>query len=193
MLINLVIRNYALIERLEMKPVDGLNIITGETGAGKSIMLGAIGLLLGNRADTRVLFDDESKCVIEGTFFIKDYDLVAFFRDEDLDYEEETIIRREISPSGKSRAFINDTPVTLEVLRTLGERLMDIHSQHETLLLGRSSFQMDLVDAFAGILDERKAYGELFRTYRAVKKEIASLQSAKDNNDQEADYRHFIL
>ena len=193
MLINLVIRNYALIERLEMKPVDGLNIITGETGAGKSIMLGAIGLLLGNRADTRVLFDDESKCVIEGTFFIKDYDLVAFFRDEDLDYEEETIIRREISPSGKSRAFINDTPVTLEVLRTLGERLMDIHSQHETLLLGRSSFQMDLVDAFAGILDERKAYGELFRTYRAVKKEIASLQSAKDKNDQEADYRHFIL
>ena len=193
MLINLIIKNYALIRKLEMKPADGLNIITGETGAGKSIMLGAVGLLLGNRADTKALLDDESKCIIEGTFSIEPYDLKEFFHSEDLDYEKETIIRREISPSGKSRAFINDTPVTLDVLRSLGNRLMDIHSQHETLLLAKSSFQIDLVDAFAGILADRNSYQKLFRDYRRMTKERMELLAQKEKNDQEADYRHFIL
>src|SRR5689334_16784445 len=116
MLKHLTIRNYALIRFLEMEPSDQLNVITGETGAGKSIMLGAIGLLMGNRADTKVMWDENEKCVIEGVFNIKSYKLKPFFRAHDLDYEDETVVRREISPGGKSRAFINDTPVTLETM-----------------------------------------------------------------------------
>ncbi|MEJ2004970.1 MAG: DNA repair protein RecN, partial [Cyclobacteriaceae bacterium] len=193
MLINLIIKNYALIRKLELKPADGLNIITGETGAGKSIMLGAVGLLLGNRADTKALLDSSSKCIIEGTFAIENYDLKEFFASEDLDYEKESIIRREISPAGKSRAFINDTPVTLDVLRSLGSRLMDIHSQHETLLLAKSTFQIDLIDAFAGTMNERKAYQKEFREYRKMVRDLQELRARKEKNDQEADYRHFIL
>src|SRR5688572_2891874 len=135
MLVDLKIKNYALIEKLELQPSPLLNIITGETGAGKSIMLGAIGLLLGNRADSKLLFNQDEKCVIEGAFNISDYQLQAFFDEEDLDFEPVSLLRREISPSGKSRAFINDTPVTLETLRKIGEHLMDVHSQHDTLLL----------------------------------------------------------
>jgi len=193
MLVNLIIKNYALIRQLEMKPAGGLNIITGETGAGKSIMLGAVGLLLGNRADTKVLLDSSAKCIIEGAFAINAYDLREFFKSEDLDYEEETIIRREIRPSGKSRAFINDTPVTLDVLRELGGRLMDVHSQHESLLLARSSFQIDLIDAFAGVMADRKSYQKRFRELRKMIREKNELQALKDKSDQEADYRHFIL
>ncbi|MGV3540269.1 MAG: AAA family ATPase, partial [Rufibacter sp.] len=132
MLVDLKIKNYALIERLELQPSPLLNIITGETGAGKSIMLGAIGLLLGNRADSKLLFNQEEKCVIEGSFNISDYQLQPFFEEEDLDFEPVSLLRREITPSGKSRAFINDTPVTLETLRRIGEFLMDVHSQHDT-------------------------------------------------------------
>jgi DNA repair protein RecN (Recombination protein N) len=132
MLKHLTIKNYALIKHLELDPSAHLNVITGETGAGKSIMLGAIGLLMGNRADTKVLWDEEEKCITEGTFYIKDYRLKSFFKAEDLDYDDNAVIRREISPGGKSRAFINDTPVTLEVMKRLGNLLMDIHSQHET-------------------------------------------------------------
>ncbi|MCA6073918.1 DNA repair protein RecN [Fulvivirga sedimenti] len=193
MLTNLIIKNYALIQHLEMRPVDGLNIITGETGAGKSIMLGAVGLLLGNRADTRVLFNEEAKCIIEGSFSIEDYNLQGFFKVQELDYEPETIIRREISPSGKSRAFINDTPVTLDVLRTLGDQLMDVHSQHETLLLAKSGFQMDLVDAFAGILDERADFRKIYREYKKHQEELKRLLEIRTKKEQEADYRHFIL
>ncbi len=193
MLTNLIIKNYALIQHLEMRPVDGLNIITGETGAGKSIMLGAVGLLLGNRADTRVLFNAEAKCIIEGSFAIEDYNLQGFFKNQELDYEPETIIRREISPSGKSRAFINDTPVTLDILRTLGERLMDVHSQHETLLLAKSAFQMDLIDAYAGILEERNDFKKSYREYRKHQEELRKLQELRAKKEQEADYRHFIL
>src|SRR5690606_10202215 len=133
MLKHLTIRNYALIRFLEMEPSPHLNVITGETGAGKSIMLGAIGLLMGNRADTRVMWDENEKCVIEGVFNIGTYKLRNIFQEQDLDYQDETVVRREISPGGKSRAFINDTPVTLDTMRLLGSRLMDIHSQHETL------------------------------------------------------------
>ena len=131
MLTHLTIRNYALIRHLEMEPGPGLNAITGETGAGKSIMLGAIGLLLGNRADTRVLLDQQGKCITEGVFQIGEYGLEEIFAEYGLDYHPETILRREISPGGKSRAFINDTPVNLDILKKPGLRLMDVHSQHE--------------------------------------------------------------
>ena len=135
MLSRLSISNYALIKSLEMHPHESMSIITGETGAGKSIMLGAVGLLLGNRADTKVLYDAEKKCIIEGEFSIKDYNLTGLFNKYDLDFEIETLIRREITPNGKSRAFVNDTPVTLDILKELGSRLMDVHSQNQTLLL----------------------------------------------------------
>lgn len=193
MLKHLQIRNYALIERLEIHPTHGLNIITGETGAGKSILLGAVGLLLGNRADTTVLFDSGVKCVIEGTFNIREYQLQSLFIDEELDYEEDTIIRREISPSGKSRAFINDTPVTLDILRQLGERLMDIHSQHDTLLLGKSTFQLDLIDAVASNMDLRKEYSAVYSQYISQSKKLKVLQKEKQDLENEADYHRFIL
>ncbi|HET9486591.1 MAG TPA: AAA family ATPase, partial [Chryseosolibacter sp.] len=170
MLKHLTIRNYALIRLLEMEPSAHLNVITGETGAGKSIMLGAIGLLMGNRADTKVMWDENEKCVIEGVFNIKPYKLKSLFREEDLDYEDETVIRREISPGGKSRAFINDTPVTLETMRRLGNLLMDIHSQHETLELGNQSFQLQLIDAYAENHPIRGAYEEAWRTYQGARK-----------------------
>src|SRR5690606_1487530 len=140
MLKHLLIKNYALIRHLELTPSSSLNVITGETGAGKSIMLGALGLLLGNRSDTKVLWDENEKCITEGTFYIRDYKLKSFFKSEDLDYDDTTVLRREISPGGKSRAFINDTPVTLDVMKRLGTQLMDIHSQHETLQLGNHQF-----------------------------------------------------
>src|SRR5262245_1070501 len=120
MLTHLTIRNYALIKHLELNPSEGLNVVTGETGAGKSIMLGAIGLLMGNRADSKVLWDENEKCITEGTFDLRGYKLKSLFRSEDLDYDDNTVIRREISPGGKSRAFINDTPVTLDVMKKIG-------------------------------------------------------------------------
>ena len=160
MLRSLSIANYALIQSLEMKPSPFLNMITGETGAGKSIMLGAVGLLLGNRADTKALLDPEKKCVVEGNFAIGDYGLEDFFKNEDLDFDPECIIRREISPNGKSRAFINDTPVKLETLKDLGKALMDIHSQHDNLQLGEGEYQLDLVDAFSGCQNEKNEYNQ---------------------------------
>ncbi len=193
MLKNLHIRNYALIEHLEIQPTGGLNVITGETGAGKSILLGAVGLLLGNRADTSVLFDSENKCIIEGTFGIGAYELRDFFQREELDYDEETIIRREINPAGKSRAFINDTPVRLDTLKSLGSRLMDIHSQHESLLLGKSNFQLTLLDSYAGCMDSRKTYQETFARLRKEEKILAGLKEEKENLEKEADYQQFIF
>src|SRR5687767_14809437 len=169
MLKHLTIRNYALIKHLEMEPSSHLNVITGETGAGKSIMLGAIGLLMGNRADTKVLWDENEKCVIEGQFNIKNYKLKSLFKAEDLDYDDLTVIRREISPGGKSRAFINDTPVTLEVMRKLGNLLMDIHSQHETLQLGNQSFQLQLIDAYAENQSLRDQYQEAWTAFLKAK------------------------
>ena len=158
MLKHLTIKNYALIKHLEVSPSGHLNVVTGETGAGKSIMLGAIGMLMGNRADTKVLWDEEDKCVVEGVFDIKNYKLKTFFKNEDLDYDDQTVIRREISAGGKSRAFINDTPVTLEVMRKLGGLLMDVHSQHETLQLGNQMFQLQLIDAYADNSNLREGY-----------------------------------
>lgn len=193
MLTHLTIRNYALIRSLEMQPSNHLNVITGETGAGKSIMLGAIGLLMGNRADTKVMWDENDKCVIEGVFNIKPYKLKTFFRDEDLDYGDETVLRREITPGGKSRAFINDTPVTLETMRRLGSRLMDVHSQHETLELGNQSFQLQLIDAYAENQAIQEQYQAAWSSYQDARKKYDQLNADATTLRNEADYINFQL
>lgn len=193
MLKNLSITNYALIESLEMAPSPSLNMITGETGAGKSIMLGAIGLLLGNRADTKALFDDGQKCIIEGVFGIGNYGLENYFHEEDLDYEASCIIRREITPSGKSRAFVNDTPVKLDVLKTLGKSLMDIHSQHDTLLLAAGEYQLSLIDAYAATKEEKERYQTLYKAYKKAQKSLERLSSEAAELRKEADFNQFQL
>jgi DNA repair protein RecN (Recombination protein N) len=193
MLTHLTIKNYALIRHLELSPSEHLNVITGETGAGKSIMLGAIGLLMGNRADTKVMWDENEKCVTEGIFNIKDYKLKTFFKTEDLDYDDATVLRREISPGGKSRAFINDTPVTLDVLKKLGALLMDVHSQHETLQLGSQSFQLKLIDAYAENGNIREKYIAEWSDLVKAKKHYENLQSQAETLRQEADYVRFQL
>jgi DNA repair protein RecN (Recombination protein N) len=202
MLIDLKIKNYALIEQLEMNPSPVLNIITGETGAGKSIMLGAIGLLLGNRADSKLLFNQAQKCVIEGVFDISQYNLKEVFTAEDLDFDEQCILRREISPSGKSRAFVNDTPVTLDVLRKIGENLMDIHSQHDTLQLGDTSFQLNILDIYAGNtsldiyagnLSYLKDYNETYRRYKKLEGDYKKLTDQLAQAQKELDYNTFLL
>lgn len=193
MLKHLTIRNYALIRFLEMKPSAHLNVITGETGAGKSIMLGAIGLLMGNRADTKVMWDENEKCVIEGIFNIKPYKLRSLFREEELDYEDETIFRREVSPGGKSRAFINDTPVTLDIMRRVGHLLMDIHSQHETLELGNQSFQLQLIDSYAENRNVIEAYAQSWKNFQSARKKFEQLTSEAATLREEADYVNFQL
>ncbi|HEY3429216.1 MAG TPA: DNA repair protein RecN [Cyclobacteriaceae bacterium] len=193
MLKHLTIKNYALIKHLELEPSGNLNVVTGETGAGKSIMLGAIGLLKGNRADTKVLWDENDKCITEGVFEISSYKLKSFFKTEDLDYDDTTVIRREISPGGKSRAFINDTPVTLDVMRKLGNLLMDIHSQHETLQLGDQNFQLRLIDSYAENQKLLEEYDGLWKTFLEKKKEYETLVSEADSLKQEADYINFQL
>ncbi|WP_194976578.1 DNA repair protein RecN [Aquiflexum lacus] len=193
MLKSLSITNYALIQSLEMEPNKSLNMITGETGAGKSIMLGAVGLLLGNRADTKALLDIDKKCVVEGNFSIQDYGLEDFFKNEDLDFERESIIRREISPSGKSRAFINDTPVRLETLKELGKFLMDIHSQHDNLQIGEGEYQLGLVDAFSASKKEKSSYGLSFKIYQEKKKDLEKLSNEAFELKKEADFNKFQL
>ena len=193
MLKHLTIRNYALIEQLEMDPSGKLNVITGETGAGKSIMLGAIGLLMGNRADTKVLLNEGEKCITEGIFEIAAYKLKPFFRQEDLDYDELTVIRREIAPGGKSRAFVNDTPVTLDVLKRLGGQLMDIHSQHETLQLGSHVFQLRLVDSYAGNTQLLGEYEKAWTKFLQSREDFQTLQREANSLREEADFVNFQL
>ena len=193
MLTHLLIKNYALIEHLELKPDKELNIITGETGAGKSIMLGAIGLMLGNRADNKALFDTDEKCVIEGNFDVSVYKLKSFFEEEELDYDDTCIIRREISPSGKSRAFINDTPVNLETLKKIGSQLMDIHSQHDTLLLGSNIFQLSIVDNFAGNQKLIQQYKNLYKQFRKKEDIYRNLRDNASSAKKELDYHSFLL
>jgi DNA repair protein RecN (Recombination protein N) len=193
MLTQLTIKNYALIQHLEMEPAAGLNVITGETGAGKSIMLGAVGLLLGNRADTKVLWDENEKCITEAEFEIGAYKLQKLFRSEDLDYETRTVIRREISANGKSRAFINDTPVTLDVLRKITSRLMDVHSQHETLELGSRTFQLNLIDSYAGNQKLVEQYEAQWLAYNIAKQEYEDLLAESNALKQEADFVRFQL
>lgn len=193
MLSRLSIVNYALIKSLELEPDQALNIITGETGAGKSIMLGAVGLLLGNRADTKVLYDDRQKCIIEGEFRIGDYNLEPIFEEYDLDYDISTVIRREITPAGKSRAFVNDTPVTLDALKELGINLMDIHSQNETMLLGSAEFQLKLVDIFSVAVPLHEEFRTQYNEYRTAEEHYQTLKENADRIAQESDYNSFLL
>jgi DNA repair protein RecN (Recombination protein N) len=190
---QLTIKNYALIRHLEMRPDDAMTVITGETGAGKSIMLGALGLLLGNRADTKVLWEDEEKCITEAEFDISAYKMKSLFDASDVDYHDRTVIRREITSSGKSRAFINDTPVTLETMRKISSRLMDIHSQHETLELGSSSFQLQLVDSFAANEKLRDDYRTAWNDFRSRKEEFEKLKAESLALAEESDFIRFQL
>jgi DNA repair protein RecN (Recombination protein N) len=193
MLSHLLIKNYALIEHLELKPDAHFNIVTGETGAGKSIMLGAIGLLLGNRADTKTLYNELEKCIIEGTFNMAGFYIKNIFEEEELDYESSCILRREISPSGKSRAFINDTPVTLETLRKIASQLMDIHSQHDSILLGSNEYQLRIIDTYAQCHNKLVEYQEKYRTYKKLQDAYQQLQIEADQNKKEFDFNNFQL
>ena len=191
MLRHLSIQNYALIDLLEIDFFEGFSIITGETGAGKSILLGALGLIIGQRADTQVLQDKSKKCIVEGTFEINAYQLQAFFTKNDLDYAAIAIIRREINPAGNSRAFINDTPVNLGLLKELGWSLIDIHSQHETLLLNDSVYQLSVVDAFAQHPDLITDYQKIFKIYKAAEKSLADLLEKEKQSKTDQDYFQF--
>jgi DNA repair protein RecN (Recombination protein N) len=193
MLKSLSIKNYALIKELVIQPDAGLNIITGETGAGKSIMLGALGLLMGNRADSKALFNEEEKCVIEGVFELEVLNLKAFFEAMDIDYDPTTIIRREIAANGKSRAFVNDQPVTLDVLKELGDKLMDIHSQHDTLQLGSNTFQLAILDTFTQNSQQIEEFSEAFKTFKKAEKEYAELLAKAELLKKEFDYNSFLL
>lgn len=193
MLTLLSIKNFALIEQLEMNFSNQFSIITGETGAGKSILLGALGLVLGNRADLSSLKDKEQKCVIETHFNLAKYNLKPFFEANDLDYEEVTIIRREILPSGKSRAFINDSPVNLEELKELGTFLIDIHSQHQTQELSNEEYQIQILDAIANNGNTVATYKENLSSYKSTKSELKKLKETKDSLSKEADYNSFLL
>ena len=193
MLTQLSINNYALINHLSIDFSSGLSIITGETGAGKSILLGALGLVLGNRADLSSLKDTSTKCVVEARVEISNYHLQDFFHSVDLDYEAETIIRREILPSGKSRAFVNDTPVKLTVLNELREKLIDVHSQHQTMQLSDVKFQFDILDALAKNRDRVAIYKKDFGQLSLLKKELLAIETAQKEANQQYDYNFHLF
>lgn len=193
MITHLSISNYALIRELSIAPHAGLNMITGETGAGKSIMLGAVGLLLGNRADVKALLDQETKCVVEAEFEIKDLGLEELFEELDLDYEDHSIIRREISPKGKSRAFVNDVPVTLDVLKELGLKLIDIHSQNESLQLSKKETKLEVLDDFAQSKKQLIQYQKTYNQYNQVSKKLDQLLERVKSAKQDSDYKNFLL
>lgn len=191
MLQRLTIQNYLLIDNLEISFSDGLSIITGETGAGKSIMIGALSLLLGQRADRTVLRDQESKCVVEALFSIAEYKLQKLFELLDVDYEEQTIIRREIHPNGKSRAFINDSPVDLTALKEIGTSLIDIHSQHQSLNLTDNSFQLKVVDAVAGNDNLLQEYAQVYSAYKSLSAQYSAL--AEEIQKTRSDYEYYLF
>ena len=192
MLASITIKNYALINELHIDFSSGLSIITGETGAGKSILLGALGLVLGNRADSSTLKNTNKKCVIEAIVSIHSYNLQDFFETEDIDYETNTILRREILPSGKSRAFINDTPVTLLVLTALRARLIDIHSQHQTLQVSDQEFQFQLLDAVANNKSKLASYQSGLASYTKEKKKLEEIQHAQREAHLQYDYNYHL-
>lgn len=191
MLKHFKVKNYALIDELDIEWSAGFNTITGETGAGKSILLGALGLIIGQRADTQVLSDKEKKCIVEADIDVSKYDIQDFFTQNELDYQAETIIRREILPSGSSRAFINDTPVTLQQLKELGASLIDIHSQHQTLTLANSNFQLAVIDAVVGDIENLSEYKKLFKQYKKHQQELEELTELEKNLKRDFDYFNF--
>ncbi|MBQ8273575.1 MAG: DNA repair protein RecN [Bacteroidaceae bacterium] len=194
MLKHLHIENYALIESLDIDLNDGFSVITGETGAGKSILLGAIGLLTGDRADLSAIQSGKQRCILEATFNLEGYDLEAFFQEEDLEFDpSECIIRRELTANGKSRAFINDTPTTITALKRLGSSLIDIHSQHQNLLLGQEDFQLSVLDAIAAIPELTLSYSDAFRKWQKTVKELDKAQNNLDESRKDEDYLRFLV
>ncbi|MEM6964126.1 MAG: DNA repair protein RecN [Bacteroidota bacterium] len=193
MIQKLLIRNYAIIDELEINFSDGLTIITGETGAGKSILLGALGLIMGNRADTKSLYDQERKCVIEAYFEVKKYKVKTFFEHHEIDYDDEVIVRRELTPRGKSRAFINDTPVNLKMLQQLSGSLIDLHQQFDTLDIHNVSFQLRMIDALANNSDLLEKYQSNFKQYAASKRRLEDLLHQSKEASKESDFLHFQL
>lgn len=193
MLRSLYIQNYALIEKLDIDFYSGFSVITGETGAGKSIILGAIGLLLGQRADVKAIRAGASKCVIEAHFDISAYGMQPFFEENELEYEEECILRREVSASGKSRAFINDTPASLSQMKELGEQLIDVHSQHQNLLLNKEGFQLNVLDLLSHNEEALTVYQGIYREWKQAQQDLESLiaQATQDRADE--DYLRFQL
>ena len=191
MIQRLQIRNYAIIEELQLDFADGLSIITGETGAGKSIVLGALNLILGGRTNAKTLFDASRKCVIEGRFDIGDYNLQDFFGQQDLDYDDELIIRREITPSGKSRAFVNDTPANLKVLQVLGSTLIDLHQQFDTLYINNPTFQLELLDALAGQRDAVETYRGYYRELQDTRRRLRQLHDEQATARREQEFLEF--
>ena len=193
MLQHLTIENYALIKSLDIDFAKGFTTITGETGSGKSIILGALGLLLGQRADVQVLFEKDKKCVVEATFDIKDLDLMSFFEDNDLDYDDTLLLRREIQPSGKSRAFVNDTPASLQIMKELGVYILDIHSQHQTLTLKNSDFQLSLLDVMCASQDCKNDYRQEYGIYKKHKAELHALEEQERKDKADLDYHQFLF
>lgn len=193
MLSQLSIKNYALIERLSVRFENQLSIITGETGAGKSILLGALSLVLGKRADLSALKNKDEKCIVEAHFLIKKEKIETLFEENNLDFETETIIRREILPSGKSRAFINDTPTTLQVINVLSEKLIDIHSQHETLLLANTEFQFQLIDALAKNDAKIASYQRGLKLLRSLQSDLEKLRTEQQKNKEQFEYNHHLF
>lgn len=193
MLKRLFVKNYILIDELDISFDKGMSVITGETGAGKSILLGALELILGQRADSGSLLQKKSKCIIEGTFILSKETYGVYFEKNDLDFETETHIRREITPEGKSRAFINDSPVTLATLKELTQQLVDIHSQHETMLLNSGSFQLQLVDAYAKNQKHLSAYKNIFTKLKSEKQLLESLKTEEAKGKADLDYFNFQL
>lgn len=191
MLTSLNVQNYALIDSAEIDLGTGFTIITGETGAGKSILLGALGLLLGDRADANALFDKSRKCVVEGKFTVNKFDLRQLFEENDLDYSDETIIRREVTAEGKSRAFVNDTPVNISFLKQLSSKLMDVHSQHETLTLTNSAFQLTALDAVAGNAKLNSEYSGRYRMYKSAMAKLNELKEVEAQSKKDLDYFTF--
>ena len=194
MLQSIHIQNYALIDQLDIDFTSGFSVITGETGAGKSIILGAIGLLLGQRADVKAIKNGASKCVVEAKFRIASYDMETFFKENDIEYEpEECIIRRELSANGKSRAFINDTPASLSQMKVLGERLIDVHSQHQNLLLNKEGFQLNILDILAQDDKQLADYHRLYTDYKQVSRELEEFIAQAEKSRQDEDYIRFQL
>ncbi len=193
MITSLSIKNYALIEDIHVNFNEGFTIITGETGSGKSILIEGLSLILGQRADLASIRDLSKKCVIEGVFQIKNYDLEQLFQDEDVDYDHETIIRREILPTGKSRAFINDSPVNLSTLSQVGERLIDVHSQHQNLKIADADFQFQMIDALANNEQELAKYRSTLHSFKTLQNELDRLQSLKSEAIKEQDYNTFLF